>query len=195
MVRAQEVGNGSKQTLSLADRSVIADMVAAYDLDLRHFITSRISQMDELEDVIQEVYLRLSRYEDIKGIRSPKSFLFRIAQTVMIDRNRKAVVRQVSAHSPLDDTQLTDNTPLQEQQVAGKQELDVFCAALKAMPPKPRQAFILSRMDGLTYKEIARHMAVSVKSVEKYMSDALDYMARHIGNPLHDTSFKGGDQK
>jgi RNA polymerase sigma-70 factor (ECF subfamily) len=46
-------------------------------------------------------------------------------------------------------------------------------AAILALPPRCRAVYLMNRMDGLSYSEIARRCGISAKAVEKHMSRAL----------------------
>ena len=62
-----------------------------------------------------------------------------------------------------------------------KELLQNYERALENLPEKQRTVFLLSRMDGMKYSEIAETLGLSVKAVEKRMKNALQYLRNAVG--------------
>lgn len=60
-----------------------------------------------------------------------------------------------------------------ERQIMGAQRLSRVMAAIELMPPKRREVFLLHRIEEMTYQQIARHLDVNIKTVEKHMALAM----------------------
>lgn len=120
----------------------------------------------EVDDIVQETYVRVSRYETDEAARHPKALLLRIAVNLARDHMRKNVVRG-GLSAPEDDNR-------EELSVAADQhQLLQLKLIVLDLPPIYRDVFVLSRFTGLTYEEIASHVGISVKTVEWRMSKAL----------------------
>ncbi len=78
---------------------------------------------------------------------------------------------------------LTDIRPGQERTLAAKQEFVMLCGAIRNLPPKCRQAFILHRFYDLTYPEIAAEMGIARHTVERHMVKALARCRRQLDRP------------
>jgi RNA polymerase sigma-70 factor (ECF subfamily) len=119
----------------------------------------------EVDDIVQEAYLRAARYAPEEAGRHPKALLMRIAVNLARDHMRRNVVR---GGLSLDD----DGMP--PVSVPGDQhEMALLKDAILSLPPLYRDVFVLSRFTGLTYEEIASHEGISVKAVEWRMSKAI----------------------
>jgi RNA polymerase sigma-70 factor (ECF subfamily) len=155
------------------------DPVSVCEVIRRHhdalllFLRRRLAVPEDAFDAAQETYLRMLRYEGSRTIESPRSMLFRIAANVAVDQGRAAVTRRAADHLALDDVELASEEPSGERALASEQDLKMLVAAIDGLPPRCRQVFLLSRVDGMTYPQIARHCGISVKMVEKHVSHAL----------------------
>lgn len=167
--------------LSATAQSRVAEIVETYGDSLRRFVDSRLGTRAEREDIVQEVFTRLAGYEKLDAIHDPRSFLFRIAENVIRDGVRRSTFRQAGAHEPIETDTLRDPAPDQDRALAGKQAVAAFRSALLELDPRRRQAFLLSRVDGLRYRDIADRMGLSAKTIEKYIAEALAHFRRRLG--------------
>lgn len=171
------------------DRALsIHELIRRHHDSLIGFLRRRLSVPEDAQDVAQETYIRMMKYEGARDIESPSSMLFRIAANVATDLGRAAHARRSSDHLPLENVELVSEQPSAERDTAARQSLDLLCAAVEALPTKCRQVFLLSRAHGMTYPEIARHCGISVKMVEKHISHALAVCMRQVGGSGGDTS-------
>ena len=120
----------------------------------------------EVDDIVQETYLRVARYPPDAAGRHPKALLLRIAVNLARDHMRRNVVRGGLAS---DEASQPAATAVDAEQHHLLQLKDV----IMNLPPIYRDVFVLSRFTGLTYEEIASHVGISVKTVEWRMSRAL----------------------
>lgn len=147
---------------------------------LLSFLRQRLRVAEDAADVAQETYIRMMQYEGSRDVQSPSSLLFRIAINVANDLGRADQVRRVSDRCDIDDMELDAGVATPEREVAAEQDLNVLLEAIEHLPPKCRHVFLLSRVHGLTYPEIAKRCGISVKMVEKHISHALAACMRSI---------------
>lgn len=124
----------------------------------------------EIDDVIQDTYIRVARYTDADTHHRPKALLLRIALNLARDQFRQ------KARMPANDVDRTDDIS-----VEGDQE---YLLALKqtilSLPPDLRSVFLLSRYTAMTNAQIAKHLGVSVKTVEYRMRKALLHCSEQL---------------
>ena len=108
-----------------------------------------------------------------EGKGSCRAYLFTIGNNLVLDLKRKRLVRSEYAQEKyeLDLEHAGEASP--ETIVAAREELAVVKEAIMAMPPMWRKVFLLSRVELMSYRNIAEQRGVSVKQIEKYMSKAL----------------------
>jgi len=121
------------------------------------------------------------RYDGSTEIQSPSSLLYRIAINVANDLGRSEQVRRASDQFSIDDIELVSDEPQPERVVSSMQDLSLLYAAIALLPPKCQQVFLLSRVRGMTYPEIASHCGISVKMVEKHIGKALAVCLKKVG--------------
>lgn len=163
--------------------------------DLRGYLRLRLGNSSDAEDVAQEAFLRIWQNGNQAGdLRNPRSFLFNVAHNLATDRLRERVRHAGFAADPAFEarTAAPDAQPTPEQEVAGRQELARVTAAIEALPPNCRRAFLL-RLDGLTHKAIAVAMGVSSSMVEKHLARALRELDAARNQDAASSSGGGGD--
>jgi RNA polymerase sigma factor (sigma-70 family) len=159
----------------------VHDLIRRHHDSLMHFLNRRLRVAEDAADVAQETYIRMLQYEGSREIHSPSSLLFRIAINVANDLGRTERTRQATNQCRIDDLDLPSDQPTPEREIAGQQDLAILYQAIADLPPKCQQAFLLSRVRRMTYREIARHCGTSVKMVEKHISHALTVCLKKVG--------------
>lgn len=153
-------------------------LYAAHAAAVRRFIAARVGNLD-VEDLLQEVYARLARMDALPeklppGSRSTRSFLLTVANRLVIDRERhRGVRRQHDEHLRVLRDADESGSPSPESIVLARDDLDAVAAALEELKPQWRRAFVLNRFNYMSYRDVAKAMNVSPKTVEKYIGKAL----------------------
>lgn len=135
---------------------------------------SRRTGEDDAQDIAQETLVRLMRYR-AQPVDQLRPLMYRIAINVIHDRGRRDSTRQVFAHVSLDQDfiGLASLEPSHDQRIEHEQELALVRAAILQLPERCRQVYLLNRIEGLSYSQIAQHCGISVKAVEKHIGKAL----------------------
>ncbi|WP_440958153.1 RNA polymerase sigma factor [Oceanicaulis sp. LC35] len=143
---------------------------------LTGFFSKRVSDRDEVRDLIQEVFLRLIRRGDHGDIDHIRGYVFQVARSVLADHLRRRQVRQTDAHEPFDVDQHGGSDFSPERVLLSKEELNRLMQALQELPQRTQDVFVLRAFENYKYADIARLMAISTRSVEKHMAKALAYV-------------------
>jgi RNA polymerase sigma-70 factor (ECF subfamily) len=162
----------------------IQEIIRRHHGALIKFLRRRLAIADDAEDVAQETYIRMMRYEGSSEINSPSAMLFRIAVNVANDHGRAGLARQTKRHTQIDDVDLISEQPSAEREVLASQTLDLLLDTIENLPPKCKQVFLLSRASDMTYPEIATHCGISVKMVEKHISRAIAACLEKVGTSV-----------
>ena len=136
-------------------------------------VASRIVPPDEVEDIVQEAYVRLCQVEAKEEIRHPKSYLFRVVRNLALDYVKRADHRL--------NTQIESDDELLEEaegtwsdatfvEAASMEEFGQFCDAVRALPIQCRRVFILKKVYNYSQKEIAKELGISQSTVEKHVA-------------------------
>ena len=166
----------------------VQETIRRYHDSLIRFLRQRLRVKEDEADVAQEAYIRMMQYEGSRQIQSPSSMLFRIAINVANDLGRAEQTRRVSDQTSLDGLELASDQPAVERQIAAEQDLQLLYGVIETLPPKCRHVFLLSRVQRMTYPQIAAHCRISVKMVEKHISHALAICMKKVGGAADLTS-------
>jgi len=157
-----------------------------YHRELLNFLTRQVNDRDTAADLAQESYLRvLSAQQSGQAVLDLRALLYRTARNLVIDQHRRIEVRR---HDDLDSLP-EDRHPaaprhLQpEEALASRQVIRAYVAAIEALPPRCREAFVLHVFDELNHATIAARMGISVSMVEKHIVRgmvACKLCARHL---------------
>lgn len=147
--------------------------------DLMAYLRRRDQGAVDAEDVVQEAFLRFQKAGHDLSASDARPLLFVIARNIQFDR-WKAAARE-ARRSSADDVYALDAgpravshpSPRADQGLIDRQNLAAASVAIRNMPPKTRQAFLLHRFEGCTYRQIAGRLGISVSMVEKHIAEAL----------------------
>jgi RNA polymerase sigma factor (sigma-70 family) len=166
-----------------SEREILASLSALYRSSLQRYLERRIRNKADVDDLMQEVFLRLARRADFQSIEHLGGYLFEIAVSVLNDHLRHRRSRAVELHEEFQDFHAREDfSP--ERVLMGKESIGCVARALRELPERIRMAFVLHRFEGLRHPEIARRLGVSVSAVEKYIIRALV----HIRQRMDDSS-------
>jgi RNA polymerase sigma factor (sigma-70 family) len=134
-------------------------------------MVSRIVPPKEIEDIVQETYVRICQMDKRKSVKQPKSFLMKTARNLAYDHLKKAETRLADGvESELDfdvDNRVNDQV---YDTVASSQEFSLFCDAIRQLPPQCRRVFVLKKVYGYSQKEISKEMKLSESTVENHIN-------------------------
>ena len=130
------------------------------------YATHYLHDIDEAEDVVQDCFVKLiSRNIMPENI---KAFLYTSVRNACIDRLR----RQSPIDTEISPSDLSGTISDNQAQESSFQEAELW-TAIELLPERCREIFLMSKRDGMTYREIAEELNLSEKTVEHQISKAL----------------------
>jgi len=127
-------------------------------------------------DVVQESYARVLAVRNSgQAMPEPRALLYQTARRLIIDRHRRQAVRR---HDDIDGIDELDQNAapahLEPESVyAQEQHARAIVAAIEALPPRCREAFVLNRFHGLSHQEVAERMGISKNMVAQHIIRAM----------------------
>jgi RNA polymerase sigma-70 factor (ECF subfamily) len=143
---------------------------------LAHYFRRRVADANEVEDLVQEVFLRVAVRQGAADVGNLGAYLFQAASSVLADRHRRRAVRHAQDHVPFDSETHADADFDAARILESRQSLDAALAALRVLPDRTRTVFVLRRLDGQPYRDIAAQLGISVSAVEKHMVRATQHL-------------------
>lgn len=165
--------------------SLLQRMALEHESALRRFLNARLCGHPDHEDLLQETFLRVVRQENVEeklsgSLDTVRSYLFSIATNAIRDRHRKVVTRRKYDHLRICVPETGGLEFCAEQMVSAQEQLGAIKAAIMKLKPDCKDAFVLSRFEGLSYREIAERMDISISMVEKHIMSALNQIRRRV---------------
>ena len=160
-----------------ADDHEKGKMLETLRAPLTGYFRRRVRQQDDVSDLVQEVFVRVSTRGSFDDIENLRGYLFQVAASVLADRQRRRTVRHQDAHVEFDPERMREPEIGPDRILAGREALAAALAALETMPERTRTIFVLRRLEGLRYLEIATRLGLSVSAVEKHMVRAVEQLA------------------
>jgi len=146
---------------------------------VRRFFLKR-APIAEVDDLVQDVAMRMHARRDGHPIDNIEGYLFQTAHSVLADRGRRATSRCQSQHESFEDRHhpVEDRSPARV--LEGREQWTLLLAAIEELPARSRQAFVLHRFEEMQYAAIALHMGITVSAVEKHIMKAIRHLAAAI---------------
>lgn len=159
-----------------------ADQLHPHEPMLRAWLRSRFPRDLDLDDVVQEAYMRVLKAYQEKTITAPKAFLFATARNIALNSIRAAAVRGENIPTSGDALDTLDNGEDIHEIIERNQELETLTLAIQALPKRCRQIFTLFKVYGMLPREIAKELDLSDTTVYNQLYIGLDKCTKFIQN-------------
>jgi RNA polymerase sigma factor (sigma-70 family) len=136
-------------------------------------IVARIVPSADVEDILQETYLRASMAVVSEEIREPIAFVTQIAKNLALDHIKSAEFKKLHfVESEIIEGLINQDNSVDQtfNEVSSKQDLMEFLSAVKNLPPKCQEIYILKKLYGYSQKEISDRLEISTSTVEKHIA-------------------------
>lgn len=156
------------------DQRWFTEEVHPHEAQLKSYMRGAFPSVRDVDDVVQESFLHVWRRQANAPIESAKSFLFKVARHLAIDRlrrRRRSPFDEVGDLAALD---VLDHKPDAAEAACTNEELDLLVEAIESLPPRCREIVILRKLRGLSQKEIAAQLGIAERTVEVQGTKGLD---------------------
>jgi RNA polymerase sigma factor (sigma-70 family) len=166
------MADGEKQK----QNQLLRAFLSCRDALVRSILKMRARQED-VDDILQETYLRVMNASEKRTLNSPQDYLFVVSRNLVIEklsRQSREIAMEIN-----DALVGVDDVPV-DRALHYRRKFKLLNDALRALPEKQRRAILLRKYYGLSHQEVARKMNVSVSSVEKYISGGIKECKRSL---------------
>jgi len=148
---------------------------------LRAWLTSQFRDDFDIDDIVQEAFLRVLKARAQGEVRSPKAFLFVTARNIALHHfRRRQLVPKMDSASEFDVADVLDENADVPHAVSRAQELEMLTQAIQALPTRCRQVLTLRRIYGMSQKEVAAELGIAVHTVEIQTALGLKKIGRYF---------------
>jgi len=157
-----------------------SDIYLTYYSKLIRFAKEYVLVNEEAENIVQDVFLRLwERQDNNYLIENMNAYLFRLVKNKCLDHLRHKISAEKCNRRVQDSFEIEMNLKIQsldrfdDSYLLENKIEEILSDAINGLPPKCREIFLSSRIEGLKYREISERFNISVNTVENQMSIAL----------------------
>ena len=155
-----------QNTESAQGRLNFADLYCEMRPALLRFAFRFFSKPQEVEDVVQEAFIKVIEMNDRRDIEHPRSYMFQTVKNLSLKQLDKAEHRLTDTVGDFSAETVSIETASLEEQFESHQKFELFCRAV-------RRLYILRRVYGFSQKEIAERLNISLKTVEAHLGKAI----------------------
>ena len=161
-------------------RSGLDRLARRYYAPLASFFRKRTRDTAEVQDLVQQVFLRLAQHRELGELRNAEGYIFQTASNTLKDHIRNTAVRErfIREKIEIGEECRSDFSP--ERVLLGRESVAQLADALRQLPERTRDVFMLRCFEGLKHAEIARLQGVSVRTVEKHLERALAHLGKTV---------------
>lgn len=161
------------------DRSRPAGGLGTHFARLLRLLRRRGHSREDAEDLIQDAFLSLHSYCQHAQVQSTEAFLVRAVLNRSVSFNR-GQHRDLYVEDPVEELLIADRGPAPEEVLAADQRLERITRALNGVGPRTRDMFLMHRLLGFSYPEIARQLGVTVSAVERRIARAINAVTTEL---------------
>ena len=142
-----------------------AQEVYPHGAELKAYLRGSFPAVRDVDDVVQESYLRVWRRMMRGPVASARSFLYRVARNVAIDAVRRSAAAPVDQMADLNGLNASDGKPDAAEEACTSEELELLLVAIERLPRRCREVVVLRKLRGLSPREIAVELGMSEGTV------------------------------
>ena len=161
-------------------RSTLAEAAGPVRHWLTRYFRRRVRNDAEIDDMVQDVFTRMVARDSAEPVEHLGGYILRTASSVLADRARRRFSQASEQHVAFDSELHGEDEVDPERLLGGEQELQAATTALLCLPERTRTVFILRRLEGQKFRDIAAHLGISVSAVEKHMLRAIQHLSREM---------------
>jgi RNA polymerase sigma-70 factor (ECF subfamily) len=139
--------------------------VRPHEAGLRAWLQSRFSHVADPDDLMQESYMRLIRARATGAVLNTKAFLFATARNAAFDIFRRSRVITMEPLISLPASSVEGDACDVAEAVSRSQEIEILHESIQALPPRCREIMTLQKMHGLSNREVAERLGISINTV------------------------------
>ncbi len=168
----ESTDRGASPPRQTSNRGLVEQLYAMHRNALEHYLLRLLQCEATAQDVAQDAFARLLRYQPALEAATARPYLFRVALNIVRSRAREMRM-QLEVLSPLEwERDLECGTPGPDRIAAARQVVGILADEIEQLPPRCREVFVMHRLYGLTHDSIAARLAISRSMVEKHVRKA-----------------------
>jgi RNA polymerase sigma-70 factor (ECF subfamily) len=173
------------------DKHALEQLFAESRAQLVKWVRRFLRNREDVEDVVQETFVRSYQQLADREIENPKAYIFTAAKNLALKQNDLSVNK---LRAEIDDLELSQVISLESpvfQSLAAKEEMARLCEAIRALPLQCRRVFVLKKIYGFSHEEIATQLEISENTVHQHLAKAVARCTLY----MHEKGYRRGQAK
>lgn len=150
-----------------------ADHVQPHGSQLKAYLRGSFPSIRDVDDVVQESFLRVWKARGAHPIHSAKAFLFKVARHLALDLAQRERASPVEAVGNLAGLPVIEENADVVATVSAQEKIREVSAALVALPARCRAVVMLRKLKGLSRAEVAGALGIAEKTVDEQLARGL----------------------
>ena len=168
-----------KEPRAPSPRSALTETFVEHGSFLKSFLRRFLHRQQDIEDIAQEAYVRAFTAEQKGEVSHPKALLFTVAKNIALNELRSKA-RRVTDYVEECQTAPEETGDTIEEEVVALEQLEAYCVAVDQLPEQCRRVYLMRKVHGLAYKEIAERLQITVRTVERHLQKGVLRCRAHI---------------
>lgn len=144
----------------------VGSNIVPHEADLRARLRRMAVPEDEISDIVQDAYLKISHLDAVDHIQSGRGYFFAAARTILLDRIKRERIVRIDSLTEMEALTLADDDPGPERRVAARLELERVGKLIADLPDRCREIFELRRIQGVSQREISHRLGLPEHIIE-----------------------------
>jgi RNA polymerase sigma-70 factor (ECF subfamily) len=182
-VNSSQAISESLPTTEAQAADLFAAEIQSHQRPLKSWLKSRFPWLVEVDDIAQEAVVRLWRRqtrEDSSPLKSSKAALFSIARNAVVDLARHRAVAKTDCVAEMSQLLVLDQGADVVETVVARQELEFLTDAVRGLPDRCRQVVTLTKIYGLSEREVAERLGISENTVRTHVVRGMERCADYL---------------
>ncbi len=150
-----------------------SEEIQPHEPKLRAWLRAKFPQLEDLDDLIQDTYLRIFRAKGEGKLDYPKAYLYTTARNAALDLCRRRNFVKIDSVADPEVLFVSEDRPTALEASDRDLELAALTEAIRALPERCREVLILRKHHGLSHQEIAEKLGISPHTVNAQISAAM----------------------
>ncbi len=156
------------------------DEVQPHEPVLRAHLRAAFPAVRDIDDIVQESYLRMWRARLERPIASSRAFLFTVARHVALDLVRGLRRSPIDPAVDVTALQIAEDRAAVSDMLGAREKIELLGEAVGALPERCRQIVVLHKIQGLSQREVATRLGISERTVENLVARGVRRCEAHF---------------
>jgi RNA polymerase sigma factor (sigma-70 family) len=157
-----------------------AEEVLRHDGELKSYLRGAFPSVPDVDDIVQESYLRVWKARAAQPIRSARAFLYQVARHLALDFVRRKRISPISSAGDLTDVLVIEEGPSVFDRLTNEARIALVGDAVVSLPARTRAAIMLHKLQGLPQSEVARQLGTTEKAIERQVARGIRLCEKYI---------------